>query len=280
MREETYHFYIMKLHKLFFTCLLLIAVLYAGSKVMAQNNKKPTDIRVLSYNIHHANPPSKPDQIDLQAIADVIKEQQADLVALQEVDVHTGRSGPYHQAEELGKKTNMEVYFAKAIDYDGGEYGVAILSKFPMQHQQKYALPSHPETGGEPRVLATADIKLPDGQLLTFACTHMDAQKNPENRQMQIRKITEILQKSAHPVILAGDLNDTIGSETIRILDENFQRTCSDCAPTIPADHPVKAIDFIAFRPASEFEVLEHQSVDEGYASDHVPVFSIIRLKK
>lgn len=271
-------FRVMKLLIVSFIYLFLIAVFSEGNKAIAQNDKKPTVIRVLSYNIHHANPPSKPEQIDLEAIANVIKKQQPDLVALQEIDVNTGRSGPYHQAEELGKRTNMEVYFAKAIDYDGGEYGVAILSRFPMQNKQKYALPSNPETGGEPRILATADVELPDGQLLTFACTHMDAQKNPENRHMQIRKIIDVLKQSSNPVILAGDLNDTIGSETIQVLDESFQRTCNDCEPTVPADNPVKAIDFIAFKPEAKFEVLQHQSIDEGYASDHAPVFSVLKL--
>jgi endonuclease/exonuclease/phosphatase family metal-dependent hydrolase len=85
-------------------------------------------LKVLCYNIHHALPPSKKDSIDLDAIARVIIRSKPDLVALQEVDVHTRRSGPFNQAEELGRKTGLTPYFIKAIDYDGGEYGVAILS--------------------------------------------------------------------------------------------------------------------------------------------------------
>src|SRR5690606_7643924 len=89
-------------------------------------------VRVMSYNIHHAAPPSKPGVIDLDAIAAVIHAQQPDLVALQEVDVFTGRSGPFNQAEELGKRTGMSAHFFKAIDHDGGEYGLAILSKLEV----------------------------------------------------------------------------------------------------------------------------------------------------
>lgn len=270
----------MKILAISFACFFLTAVFSAEHEIVTQNDeKKPTVIRVLSYNIHHANPPSQADVIDLDAIAAVIKKQKPDIVALQEIDVHTERSGPYNQAEELGKRTDMNVYFAKAIDYDGGAYGVAVLSRFPIQKKQKHPLPSNPETGGEPRILATVDVKLPNGRLLTFACTHLDAQKNPENRHMQIRKIVDILQKSSNPVILAGDFNDTIGTETIRVLDENFKRTCDNCEPTSPASNPIKAIDFIAFKPANKFKVLQHQSVEEGYASDHTPVFSIIKLK-
>ncbi|MFN2440183.1 MAG: hypothetical protein ABR503_13355 [Chitinophagaceae bacterium] len=56
--------------------------------------KKP-GLHILSYNIHHANPLSRPGIIDLQAIAQVIKQQTPDLVALQEVDVYTNRSGKH-----------------------------------------------------------------------------------------------------------------------------------------------------------------------------------------
>ncbi len=235
-------------------------------------------IKVLSYNIHHANPPSKPDTIDLDAIAQVIIQASPDVVALQEIDVNTGRSGPYNQAEELAKRTGMQFFFAKAIDYDGGAYGIAILSRYPLQNKQQYALPSNPDTGGEPRVLATADIQLPNQQIITFACTHLDAQKDPENRLMQIRKINELVQELKHPLIIAGDLNAVADSEVIRLLDENFTRTCDTCHPTIPADHPTKAIDFIAYRPKDSFEVPKYQVIQSPYASDHAPVESVLRL--
>jgi len=79
--------------------------------------KELNSISILSYNIHHANPPSKPGVIDVSAIANVIDRQQADLVALQEVDVHTARSGKaLHEAEEIARLTGMKVFFAKAIN--------------------------------------------------------------------------------------------------------------------------------------------------------------------
>src|SRR5262245_12961345 len=89
---------------------------------------KNNTISVLSYNIHHANPPSRADVIDIEAIAKVINQQQPQLVALQELDVHTKRSGvTLHEAQELGRLTGMQYYFFKTIDYDGGEYGIGIL---------------------------------------------------------------------------------------------------------------------------------------------------------
>src|SRR5690606_41245520 len=73
--------------------------------------------KVLSYTLHHANPPSVPDKIDLEAIAKVINESGADLVGLQEVDVRTIRSGKSsNQAEALGEKTSMTVFFFNGIE--------------------------------------------------------------------------------------------------------------------------------------------------------------------
>jgi endonuclease/exonuclease/phosphatase family metal-dependent hydrolase len=239
------------------------------------------NIRVLCYNIHHANPPSKPNVIDLDAIAKVIKQQQPDVVALQEVDVYTDRSGKtMHQANELGRLTGMQAYFAKAIDYGGGEYGVAILSRLPMTEMKNTPLPTAAGTNGEPRTLGSVVIALPGGKKVVFAFTHLDAQSSATNRLLQIRKITEVLKPLELPVILAGDLNAAPGTEVINILDSSFTRTCiTGCGFTIPVEKPNKTIDFIAYRPANAFSVIEHKVIDEKYASDHLPVFSVLQLK-
>src|SRR5690349_10474736 len=106
----------------------------AGSHADKTAKHSAARIKILTYNIHHANPPSKPGMIDIAAVARVINNAKPDLVALQEIDVHTKRSGvTLHEADALAKETGLTAYFAKAIDYDGGEYGIAILSRFPIQ---------------------------------------------------------------------------------------------------------------------------------------------------
>ncbi len=239
-------------------------------------------LKVLCYNIHHANPPSRPDFIDIEAIARVINLQQPDLVALQEIDVYTERSGKsLHQADELAAKTGMKAYFAKAIDYGGGAYGVAILSRYPMESLKRYPLPTASGTNGEPRILATAVITLPGTKKIVFACTHLDAQRKDTNRVMQMQKIAEILKQEVLPVILAGDLNADPSSTTIRILDDHFTRSCTgNCGFTIPVENPAKTIDFISFMPKSAFTVITHKVIDERYASDHLPVCAVLKLVK
>lgn len=245
----------------------------------------PTDplasLKVMSYNIHHANPPSRPDFIDLDAIAKVINNAKPDLVAVQEVDVHTRRSGSsLNEAEELGVKTGMQVYFAKAIDHDGGDYGVAILSRFPLTAGITYPLPVIEGTKGEPRVLATVQIQLPGDQKVVFACTHLDAQRPDSNRVIQMKEIVKILRKETYPVIIAGDLNAVAGGEVINTLDQYFTRTCKkNCGFTIPVDKPTKTIDFIAYSTDDPVKIISHKVIDEKYASDHLPVIAELQLK-
>ncbi|HTE27322.1 endonuclease/exonuclease/phosphatase family protein [Flavitalea sp.] len=239
----------------------------------------PATLNLLSYNIHHCNPPTAGTLIDVDTIAGVIRKLNPDLVALQEVDVKTKRSGGIDQARLLGEKTGMKAYFFKAIDHDGGEYGVGILSKLPVSDFKQYKLPTVSESKGEPRILATVTITGKDGNDLIFACTHLDAQSNPQNRLLQIREINSILKDNKLPVIIAGDLNAATGSEVINIFDEMFARTCTNCAFTIPVLKPNKTIDFIGYKPTTRFEVEKHEVINETYASDHLPVSVRLKLK-
>ncbi len=237
-------------------------------------------IKIMSYNIHHANPPSKPGVIDLPSIVEVIRKQDPDLVALQEVDVNTGRSGHLNEAEVIAKALGMKCFFAKAIDHDGGDYGVAILSRYPLRETVVHRLPTDTATKGEPRVLAIATIKIPGGGRIRFASTHLDAQKDSLNRDLQIKEIIRIVSNERLPFILAGDLNAHPGTGIIRQLDQHFTRTCDPCAPTIPVINPKKAIDFIAFRPGLKFNITDHKVIPEQYASDHLPVIAVLEVKK
>ncbi|SDM33796.1 Metal-dependent hydrolase, endonuclease/exonuclease/phosphatase family [Catalinimonas alkaloidigena] len=229
-------------------------------------------LRVMTYNIHHANPPGQPDQIDVEGIADVIRRQRPDLVALQEVDVRTARAGQVDEAERLAAALDMHVYFGKAMDYDGGGYGVALLSRFPLSETQVMPLPAQPAPPSEPRVLATARVQLPNGRAIRFASTHLDAGRDSTNRQLQIDAIVQRTAADSLPWLIGGDFNATPHSGVIRTLDAAFTRTCHDCAPTIPIDRPEKAIDFLAFRGEPPFRVVDHQVINHEAASDHLPV--------
>lgn len=242
-----------------------------------ENKSYNNTIRVMCYNVHHCNPPSKPGVIDIDAVAIAIQDQNPDLVALQEIDVNTGRSGRFNQAEELARKLNMKFFFGKAIDHDGGDYGVAILSKYPVSEPRVFRLPTEAGTNGEPRVLTTVKVMLPEGKSIRFGSTHLDAQKEPVNRELQIKEINRISAGEVLPFILAGDFNAAPGSGVINHLDQRFMRTCQSCEPTVPVNNPSKTIDFISFSPALNFKVISHAVVPEHYASDHLPVIAVLQ---
>lgn len=258
-------------------CLLSITGLCQRTRV--KQEKSGGNLTVMTYNVHHCNPPSAGNKIDVEAIAKVILAAKPDIVALQEIDVNTLRSGKgINQAKRLGELTGMSYFFSKAIDHGGGDYGVAVLSRFPILDSIKLSLPIHPDKPEEFRAVAAVKVRLPSGQSILFASTHLGL-KEP-NRLLQAEKILERFEGNDLPMILAGDFNATPESKVIQYFDKYFTRTCSaDCAPTIPVEKPSKTIDFIMLRNAAGFEILKTTVIDEKYASDHLPVVSDFKLR-
>lgn len=237
----------------------------------------PLVLRVLTYNIHHANPPARPGEIDLDAIARVVRDARPDVAMIQEVDVRTRRSGAtVDQAAELGRKTGMGSYFVKTIDYDGGEYGTLLLSRYPLTDRRRIALPTRADTKGEPRALGLATLNLPDGRKIVVGCTHLDAQKASTNRLLQAKAIVESLQAERLPIVLGGDFNDTPGSDALQVLGKAFEGFTGE--PTIPADQPRKTIDFVVTAPLGAFRVVQREVLKETEASDHRPVLAVLEL--
>ena len=268
-----------------FKVLILTLVVAACSKEKTTADKtgegklpdNRPELRVMTYNIHHCNPPAKAGVIDVAAIAKVINEAGVDLVALQEVDVFTERSGKtLDQAKELGHLTNMHYFFAKAINTGGGEYGVAILSKYPILESQQISLPMKSGFPGEQRVLAWVTIELQNNKKIIFASTHLDTK---DHRLVQAEKITEVFRDKPYPVILGGDFNDGPGSEPINHLDQHFSRTCKhSCFNTAPADFPTKAIDLLFYKSLNSFEVVKNYAVLQKTASDHLPLVAHLKV--
>ena len=257
---------------------VLAALLAACSGRLPSAATGARQVRVMTYNIHHANPPSKEEagEIDIDAIVKTIRKENPDLVALQEVDVNTERSGKMNQAEMIAANLGMQAYFGRAIDHQGGYYGVAILSRYPLLETSVSPLPEDAAPASEDRVLAIVKVKLPGGMVVRFGSTHLDV-VSPENREQQVKAINAIAAKETMPFIVAGDFNADPESSAISELDKRFTRTRgSDCEPTIPVDKPDRAIDFIAFSKGGPFKVVSQKVVQEKYASDHLPVVATL----
>lgn len=261
--------------------LFALIISFSCSNKIAPTTSKPFTgtLKVMAYNVHHCEPPSKPGVIDLDAIVNVINRENPDLIALQEIDVNINRSGKINQASEIARKAGYpSFYFSKAIDYDGGDYGVLILSKYPLSEMETHRLPTEASTKGEPRVFSLATVTLPGGKKIKFGSTHLDAQREPTNRILQANEISRVTSSIHLPLIIAGDFNAVENSDVMQIIKSKFTLSCSGCAPTIPQINPTKTIDFIGFRPGNVFEVLSHKVVQEPYASDHLPVVAELRV--
>ena len=240
---------------------------------------EPEKMTVLSYNIHHGA--GTDGKLDLERIARIIREQQADLVALQEVDVKARRSGGVDEAAELGRLTGMNVVFGKAMDFEGGGYGQAILSRWPIKEHAVHQLPQR--EGREPRILLVTTIENPNGNLV-FACTHLDHQIEAV-RMEQAAAINRILiqEGKSIPVLLAGDFNAAPESDTMKTLFTIWIDAAGDAAaPTIPARNPRRRIDYIlgAPRASGMWKTVSSEVLNEPVASDHRPVKAVLELGK
>nr|WP_121273672.1 endonuclease/exonuclease/phosphatase family protein [Pedobacter schmidteae] len=238
-------------------------------------------IKVMTYNIHIGNPPSKPAEVrDLQAIANVINSQKPDLVALQEVDVNTQRSGVnVDQAKELARLTGMNYFYAKAIDFQGGQYGDAVLSRFPILESVSYQLPVTQQLGGETRSVAMITVEK-EGYKFYFSSTHLDHLGAEDNRLLQAAELNKIVGSLSRPLIIAGDMNAIPSSKTMALLQQQLFMGCNAACPfTIPATAPTRTIDYIMMRPYNKFNIKNYNVINETYASDHLPLIAEIELK-
>ncbi len=258
-------------------------ILILGVLILSQTSLFASDslkIRVMTYNIHHCNPPAQKGVIDTNGIAEVIVKYKADIVLLQEVDVNTQRSGIGNQAQILARKSNLQYYhFYKAIDFSGGDYGVAILSGFPLSDRVQFILSN--EIASEQRVLGGATAELSKGVKILIATTHLDLIEG--NRVKQIKQLDSLLAGKSYPVILGGDFNATPQSFEILNLFSSFKGKSGILSYTFPNVNPDRTIDYIFIRNSmtsgeSEYKIsLKNYFVPEAVnTSDHLPVIADI----
>lgn len=234
-------------------------------------------LRILSYNIHHAE--GVDGKLDVPRIAQVILSVKPDLVALQEVDKNTTRTGKVNQDIELAHLTKMNSVFGSNITFQGGQYGNAILSKFPIIKNKNFLLPN--VDSGEQRGLLRSQIQISNKENILFFSTHLDHRRSDTERLASAEAINQIISlNNKSPAILAGDFNDVPESPTLKELGKLWLRTNKKILKTIPASKPSRQIDYIFVQPKERWKIIESQVLDEDIASDHRAIFSIIELIK
>lgn len=166
-------------------------------------------ITIASYNIMHGGL----SDYDMAKLTESIALCHADIIGVQEVDVDAKRSGNRNIAQLMAQELGYEYRFAKAIDFQGGAYGTAILSRYPIVDFSCYPL----ESGKyEKRSVGCADIKI-DEEIISFWNTHV-SYENTEQRGIQLAQLKQLLPKD-RAWILTGDFN-TADFEEIRALGD------------------------------------------------------------
>ena len=268
------------------SCLWLIG-LVLGLAGCTDPGDGPIALRVMTCNIHHGE--GTDGVFDLQRIAALIEAADPDLVALQEVDRRTTRASGVDQAAELARLTGRHHIYGAAMDYAGGEYGEAILSRWPVDEARTRALDR--VEGSEPRALLVIGMHperakaRPPGPIY-FAGTHL-AHDSAVDRLAQARQMAAILASPPHDratIILAGDLNAAPGSDPMRhLLEEAGYRDAfiDDPRPTYPSGAPERRIDWILLRPGPgvEITIVRTEVIDDAVATDHCALVAEIVIQ-
>jgi endonuclease/exonuclease/phosphatase family metal-dependent hydrolase len=234
-----------------------------GAPALAQDRPQ---LRVLTYNIHHGE--GTDGKFDLERIAKIIVSAKPDVVAVQEVDRKTKRAGGADQAAELARLTGLHAQFGKAIDFSGGEYGQAILTKIKVEGAKVHALPADGKS--EPRVALSVRLKpakdLPE---LIFVGTHLCHQREA-NRVAQAKELNRVFPGSdGPPCLLAGDLNAFADSQTL----QEFTKQWKDTQPG------VRTIDYVLVGKSDPWHIVETKVIDDRVASDHRPVLVVLEWR-
>lgn len=232
----------------------------------------PDTLRILAYNTHHGE--GLDGTLDLERMAGVIRSADPDVVALQEIDRQVERTGGVDQARVYGELTGLNPIFGDFMPYQGGHYGMALLSRHPVKEWENVRLPP----GTEPRSTLAARIQIPgSGQEIWVGGIHF--YRTREERLAQARTTLDFFRSVREPVFLVGDFNSQPGGAVLTALEEAWSRPEKEGAPfTFPADEPEREIDFILIRPQERVRVLEYRVLDEPVASDHRPVFMVVEI--
>ena len=244
--------------------------------VFAAVQLQPKRLRVLTYNIHHGEGTDR--KLDLERIAKVIESAQPDIVALQEVDKTVKRSQSVDQPAELARLTNMQAVFGSNISLQGGEYGNAVLSRYPIRSHKNHKLPNF--DAGEQRGVLEVQIEVPGvSEPLRFLATHLDHRAVDRERLASAKAINELVTDDTNKVaVLAGDLNAVPDSNVLKEFTKIWTRTKVDILPTIPVDKPTRQIDYVLVHPALRWKLIETNVLDELVASDHRPLLAVLEL--
>ncbi|HWC84400.1 MAG TPA: endonuclease/exonuclease/phosphatase family protein [Pseudonocardiaceae bacterium] len=251
--------------------------------------EQPGGLRVMSYNIQHGA--GLDEVFDLDRTAAAIAAEHPDLVGLEEVDEHWGdRSDDLAETSALAAKLRMHAFFAPIYDLaptaDGApdrEYGLAILSRFPILDTQNHQITRLSTVATNPAPAAAPGF--PEiairfgGRIVHVYATHLDYRSDPSVRAAQVSDMLGFLGHDPAPKILVGDFNaDPDAPEIAPLLagqTDVWTLLNQPHPPSWPSGTPTDRIDYITVSPG--FGVRDAAVIDTQ-SSDHRPVIADLVL--
>ena len=233
--------------------------------------RPPGRLRVASYNIHECV--GSDGRRDPARIAEVLREIDADVIGLQEVDARPGETSESMQMQYLAAVLGLHAVAGPARLHAEGEYGNALLTRRRVLDVRQADLTVYRR---EPRAALDVDLDV-DGTAVRILVTHLGLL--PGERRTQVRRLLDLLGESqSDNVVLCGDINEWFAvGRPLRWLNARFGRT--DAVATFPATFPVFALDRIWVHPRNAMVTLAaHATPAARLASDHLPVIADIRL--
>jgi len=223
---------------------------------------KKNELVILTYNVRNCR--GLDNKTDYIRVADIIKRINPHLVAIQELDSATQRSGGVVVLDVLASETKMYPVYGASIPYQGGKYGVGILSREKPLKWRSVPLPGREEN---------RSVLIVEFENYIFCSTHFSLTE--EDRLKSVEILNSLFIGSPKAVFLAGDFNAPPESEVLTNLQTRWQLLNNPADPTIPADNPRRCIDFIfRFKTENTSTIIQKSIVEkEPVASDHLPVW-------
>ncbi len=242
--------------------------------------KEKPSFRVATYNTHKCR--GMDGRIRPHRVAEVLRELDADVIALQEVVSLTGGKREQNQAQYLADAVGFEFRIGETRKLRGAAYGNVVLSRFPVKQVEVYELPA---ARREPRGCIRCDLEIAQGKLVHVFNVHLGTGYLERRRQAQMLMSREILgsPQLKHPRLVVGDFNEWTRGLVSRMLQQAFESVDIELhlrrKRTYPGVLPIMHLDHMYFdRELALEEFLLHRSRMALMASDHLPLLAEFRL--
>ena len=237
-------------------------------------------VRVATYNTHKCR--GMDGRIRPERIVEVLREIDADIIALQEVMCREGLRQEDDQARYIAEELGLHAELGENRRYRGGAYGNLLLSRLPIHHARNHDLSV---VGRERRGCLRTDIRLADNSVLHMFNVHLGTalfERRIQTRELSRRQIFTNPELGGHRIIL-GDFNEWTRDLPSEYLAQHFESANSRIQDprtrTFPGFMPFLALDYIYFDRGMRVEnVMVHRSRMALRASDHLPLVAEFSL--